>query len=236
MNIFIENLVKEYGGKQVLNIEGLHIKRGSLCGIIGMNGAGKTTLIRIIAGLEKQDSGFVYYGHKPKCEPPFEIMTLVFQKPYLLKTTVEKNISYPLRLRKWEESEINARVRELISEMGLENQQKQKAWQLSGGETQKVALARALSFRPKLLLLDEPTANIDPASMAVIEKMLKKIREENNTTVVIITHNLLQAKRLCSDMIFMHKGRVVESGSAEQLLNSPRDVLTKRFFEGELLL
>lgn len=236
MNIYIENLVKEYDGKRILDVEKLHIERGSLCGIIGPNGAGKTTLIRVIAGIEKQTEGMVFYGHKPKSEPPLEIMTLVFQKPYLIRTTVEKNISYPLKLRKWGENEIEERVQELIIEMGLEQQKKQKSWKLSGGETQKVALARALSFKPKLLLLDEPTANIDPASIAMIEKMLKKIREENNTTVIIITHNLLQAKRLCSDIVFMHKGKVIESGTTDQIFNSPQSQLTQSFFEGELLL
>lgn len=236
MNIYLENVIKEYEGKKIVEVDELHIKSGALYGFIGPNGAGKSTLIKMIAGLERLNSGNIYYGHKPKSDPPFEIMTLVFQKPYLLRTTVEKNILYPLKLRGWSEKEMEDRVTELLKDMGLSEFRHQKSWKLSGGETQKVALARAMSFRPKLLLLDEPTANIDPSTIAIIEKMLRKANQEENTTVIIITHNLQQAKRLCSDLVFMHKGDVVEHGSADEVLNQPKHILTQRFIEGELII
>jgi len=236
MNIYLENVIKEYEGKKIVEIDELHIKNGALYGFIGPNGAGKSTLIKMIAGLEPLDSGNIYYGHKPKSDPPFEIMTLVFQKPYLLRTTVEKNLLYPLKLRGWKEQEMEERVTELLKDMGLSEFRHQKSWKLSGGETQKVALARAMSFRPKLLLLDEPTANIDPSTIAIIEKMLHKANQEENTTVIIITHNLQQAKRLCSDLVFMHKGNVVEHGKVDKVLNQPAHILTQRFIEGELIV
>lgn len=235
MNIHCENVTKQYEGKKVLDIDTLHIKRGALCGIIGPNGAGKSTLVKIIAGLEMPTSGNVYYGHKPKSQPPFEIMTMVFQKPYLIRTTVEKNIAYPLKIRGWDRNKIDERTTELLQDIGLAEFRNQKSWHLSGGEIQKVALARALSFKPKLLLLDEPTANIDPPSIAVIEKMLKKANENQHTTVIIITHNLQQAKRLCNHVVFMHKGKVIETGSEDQIIYHPKDDRTRRFIEGELI-
>lgn len=235
MNIHCENVTKWYEEKKVLDVDALHIKRGALCGVIGPNGAGKSTLVRIIAGLEAPTSGQVYYGHKPKSAPPFDIMTMVFQKPYLLRTTVEKNIAYPLKLRGWDKKQIEDRTSELLEDMGLTEFRHQKSWKLSGGEIQKVALARALSFRPKLLILDEPTANIDPPSIAAIEKMLKKVSQNEHTTVIIITHNLQQAKRLCNYITFMHKGQVVETGISDQVIHHPKNNKTKRFIDGELI-
>ena len=235
MNIHCEKVTKQYEGKKILDIDTLHIKRGALCGIIGPNGAGKSTLVRIIAGLEMPTSGHVFYGHKPKADPPFEIMTMVFQKPYLIRTTVEKNIAYPLKLRGWNKKQIEERTIELLEDIGLTEFRHQKSWKLSGGETQKVALARALSFKPKLLLLDEPTANIDPPSIAVIEKMLKKANKNEHTTVIIITHNLQQAKRLCNHIVFMHRGQVIETGNSDEVINHPKDDKTRRFIEGELI-
>ena len=113
---------------------------------------------------------------------------------------------------------------------------KKKAWKLSGGETQKVALARALSFHPRLLLLDEPTANIDPSTTAEIEKMLIKINEEEKTTVVLVTHNLAQAKRTCDRCLFLKSGQLIETGRADQILANPKEELTRKFIAGELLI
>lgn len=235
MNIFIEKLTKQYDNKLVLNIDSLDIEHGSLLGIIGPNGAGKSTLINIVAGLETQTAGHVYYGNRNHSIPPLDIMTLVFQTPYLIRTTVEKNIAYPLKLRNWSLQQIEERVSELSEDLGLTPFRKQKSWKLSGGETQKVALARALSFRPKLLLLDEPTANIDPGTTGEIERMLKKISGEGKTTIVIITHNLAQAKRICTHVAFLNQGVLTEYGKSEQVLKHPANELTQKFLSGELL-
>lgn len=234
MKLFLENLTKEYEGRTVLDIASLRIEDGSLCGIIGPNGAGKSTLLNLIAGLMKPTSGSLQYGDG-SASVPLRDMTLVFQTPYLLRTSVEKNIAYPLKLRGWDSDKIEARVSELAEDLGLNAFRKQKCWKLSGGETQKVALARALSFHPKLLLLDEPTANVDPATTAEIERMLKKINKTEGTTVIMITHNLAQAHRLCNEVIFMNCGKVVEYGAGENVLKSPEQELTKRFVAGELL-
>lgn len=235
MRLYMEKLTKEYEGRKVLDIRELLIEDGALCGIIGPNGAGKSTLLNLIAGLMKPTAGSLLYGEEMSALAPYRNMTMVFQTPYLIRTTVEKNIAYPLKLRGWDDAQIEKRVGELTEELGLTDFRKQKSLKLSGGETQKVALARALSFRPKLLLLDEPTANVDPSTTAEIERMLRKINEKDGTTVILITHNLVQARRLCNEVIFMDQGKVVEYGASERILREPEHELTKRFVAGELL-
>lgn len=235
MDIVAKNLTKKYIEKTVLELDSLSLKKGSLSGIIGPNGAGKSTLINIIAGLENQTSGQVFYDGKEEACPPLKDMTLVFQNPYMLRTTVEKNIAYPLKLRGWTKEAIDERVALLCKELGLTQLKNQKSWKLSGGETQKLALARALSFKPKLLLLDEPTANIDPGTTGEIERILKRINEEEGITVLIITHNLAQARRLCKEVIFMNQGKIIEAGPSEEILKEGKNPLTRSFVAGELL-
>lgn len=232
MNITFEKLQKSYDGRQVLDIDRGVIKSGSRTAIIGPNGAGKSTLLKILAGLESADSGSIFYDNSS--EFPQTDITMVFQKPYLISSTVEKNIAYPMKLRGYSDNEIEQRINELTEELGLTSFRKQKSWKLSGGETQKVALARALSFKPKLLLLDEPTANVDPYTTAEIEKML--VAASEYATIVLITHNLAQAKRVCDMAMMLHEGKLIESGSCSKMLTSPEMKETRRFVEGELLI
>lgn len=232
MNVTFEKLQKSYDGRKVLDIEKSIIKSGSRTAIIGPNGAGKSTLLKILSGLEQADSGIISYDGN--AEFPQMDATMVFQKPYLISTTVERNIAYPMKLRGFSDDEIEKRITELTEDLGLTSFRKQKAWKLSGGETQKVALARALSFKPKLLLLDEPTANVDPYTTAEIEKML--VTASEYATIVLITHNLAQAKRVCDEAMMMHEGKVIEFGPCEEVLLKPRAIETRRFVEGELLI
>jgi len=234
METRFKNLSKSYDGKMILDIEQGIIKKGSRTAIIGPNGAGKSTFVKIIAGIEKADSGEIIYGDS--MEFPQELVTLVFQKPYLLSTTVEKNIAYPMKLRGYDDETIEKRISELCEELKLTQFRKTKAWKLSGGETQKVALARALSFKPKLLILDEPTANIDPVTTAEIEQMLLRIGEKQEITIVLITHNLAQAKRTCDEVMMFYGGNLIESGVCDDVLAHPVCGETDRFVRGELLL
>lgn len=236
MQIILENVTKTFGEKRALSQMDLKIEEGSLYGIIGPNGAGKSTLLNLIAGLDKPTEGCVLYGTHGTEEPPLLDMTMVFQAPYLIRTTAEKNISYPLKLRGWAEDKIVKRVDQLTEELGLREQRKQKAWTLSAGESQKVALARALSFHPKLLLLDEPTANIDPVTTEELERMLLKINQEEGTTILLITHNLAQANRLCNEAAFLYNGTILEQGNCKSLLRSPRQTITQKFVQGEWLI
>lgn len=234
MDIVINNLKKKYGGRTVLDIDCGHIKHGSRTAVIGPNGAGKSTLLNIIAGLLSPDEGTVCYDGS--LTMPQRDVTMVFQSPYLISTTVAGNIGYPLKLRGEDREHAEQRVYELMEELNLTGLEKQKAWKLSGGEKQKVALARALSFRPGLLLLDEPTANIDPHTTAEIERLLLSIGEKQDITIVTVTHNLAQAKRMCDEVIMMHKGMIIESGSCAKILRDPENENTRRFIEGELLI
>lgn len=234
MDVRFENLKKSYDGKTVLNIENGVIRKGRRTAIIGPNGAGKSTFLKIIAGIEKADQGSIWYGGQTHF--PQNDMTLVFQKPYLLSTTVEKNIAYPMKLRGLDEQTIEERITKLTEALNLTQFRKTKAWKLSGGETQKVALARALAFQPKLLLLDEPTANIDPVTTGEIEQLLMKIGEKQETSIVLITHNLAQARRTCNDVMMFHDGKLIESGTCDDVLKRPKKEETARFISGELLI
>lgn len=231
MKLEIKRLVRDYGTKRVLDLEEVTIEKGTRTAIIGPNGAGKSTLLNIVSRIDSASEGEVIY----ESEDP-RLVTQVFQQPYMLRTSVERNIQYPLRLRNWPEDRMKKRSDELMEELGLLDLRNQKAWKLSGGETQKVALARALSFQPSLLLLDEPTANIDPATTAEIEEMLLKINQEEGTTILFVTHNLAQARRVCNRLLFLDKGKLVESGDCQSILQNPAEVKTRRFIAGELLI
>lgn len=234
MHVVFDSLKKEFGGKVVLDTGCGEIMHGRSTAIIGPNGAGKSTLLSVIAGILPQTSGTVYYDGSGAF--PQNDVSMVFQDPYMISTTVEKNIIYPLKIRGVDKREREKRAEFLLAELGLEKLRKQHAWKLSGGEKQKVALARALSFRPKLLLLDEPTANIDPYTTSEIENMLDSIRAKEDTTVVIVTHNLAQAARMCDRLIMMYAGDVIESGECMQILKAPSDDKTRRFVQGEILI
>ncbi|HHT50443.1 MAG TPA: ATP-binding cassette domain-containing protein [Eubacteriaceae bacterium] len=208
MDIFIENLTKEYENKRVLDIDTLNINQGRIIGIVGSNGAGKSTLIKILGGLEQPDSGSISYNGEKDFDKIYRDITIVFQQPYLLVSNVYNNIAYPLKVRKYKNSDIKNRVNTIMKDMGIDYLAKQKARTLSGGERQKVALARAIIFNPSLLLLDEPTANIDPDSMNTMEDTIKKFNKTNGSTIIIVTHNPEQAKRLCDEIIVMDKGKI----------------------------
>lgn len=210
MKVSIQNITKEYENKRVLDIPQHCFSQGKITGIVGVNGAGKSTLIRILGGLEEPSQGQVFYNGDPEFEKYYREITLVFQHPYLLSSSVYHNIAYPLKVRKWPRKDIQHCVKQTMQELDIEHLRDQRATTLSGGERQKVALARAGCFNPSLLLLDEPTANIDPHSIQVLESYIKKLNREKGTTIIIVTHNMEQAQRLCDERITMEEGRIIE--------------------------
>ncbi len=234
MRIEFKGLRKSYDGRTVLDVEKGEILHRTCTAVIGPNGAGKSTLLNILAGILAADEGSISYDGS-RIFPQRQV-SMVFQEPYMISATVEKNIAYPLKIRGADKSYIKTRVDELACALGLEGQMKQQARALSGGEKQKTALARALSFHPEVLFLDEPTANIDPYTTMEIERMLTSIIEKEEITIVFITHNLAQVKRLSDRIIFMSGGRIEASGPADELLGDPSDGLLKRFLDGELII
>ena len=208
MRMELKNIIKKYNEKVVLDIGTLTIEEGKITGITGPNGSGKSTLLNIVGGIDKEYSGNVLYdGHSLNREIERN-MTYVFQKPYLFRRKVYENIAYPLKLRGVNKQEIQIKVRKVIENLEIEELAEKKAHLLSGGESQKVVLARALVFNPKLLLLDEPTSNIDPESIKIMEREIVRFNKDTNSTVIIVTHNLSQAKRICDNIIYLQGGRV----------------------------
>jgi len=210
MMIKINNLIKEYKGKRVVDIQALDIPEGMVFGIVGGNGSGKSTLLKMIAELEEKTYGVI------NKDISLSEMVYLFQKPHLFNTSVRKNIAYPLEFRKWDKRNIELRVDEMIEKFDLGHLSHQNAMKLSGGEAQKVNLARALVFNPKWIFLDEPTANIDPKSTRQIESILKSL----DINMILVTHNLNQASRLCDHVILMSEGKIIDAGQPEDVLNN----------------
>ncbi|MCR3954812.1 MAG: ATP-binding cassette domain-containing protein [Gudongella sp.] len=235
MNITIDSLTKRYNNKSVLDIPEMIFDEGCLWGILGPNGSGKTTLVRIVAGLLDSCSGSVLYQGDEYSDSIKKAMTLVFQRPYLIRSTVYENIAYPLRIRGVSEQEILARVNELIESFNIQSIRDQKAWTLSGGEAQKVALARAIVFKPRILILDEPTSNIDPESIMLLEEKILDYYRKEKPTILMVTHNIQQAKRLCNRIAFMNEGQIIDSGVPAEIFGSGAMPKIKEFIKKGLI-
>lgn len=203
MEILVKNLLKKYDQKTVLDISHLHFKKGTIIGLLGDNGAGKSTLLKIISGIDKTYEGEILYDGKPLKPYHTKEIGMVSQSPYLFKRSVYENIEYPLKIRKIAKNVRQQKVEKLISTMNLEAIRDQRADTLSGGEAQKVALARVLAASPRLLLLDETTANIHEEAVHTIEEQLRAYHQETLCTMIFVTHNLRQAERFCETCIWM---------------------------------
>ena len=211
--IRVEGLRKSYGQAIVLDIEGLDFHAKKIYALVGPNGAGKTTLFNILGLLQRPDAGKVFFRGRPlNGKAPLNTrrkIALLSQDPYLFHGTVFDNIAYGLKLRSKGKRAIEGKVHAALELVGLEGLACRKADQLSGGEVQRVALARALALEPEVLLLDEPTANIDQSNVNSFEELIKKIHSESNTTIIFTTHDLVQAYRLAEEIILLIDGRPV---------------------------
>jgi len=232
------SISKSYDGKHALRDVSFRIEGGDLLSVVGPSGSGKTTLLRIIDGLEKADSGEVFLKGKKISDAPFlhrKIIGMVFQNPVLFNTTVFNNVAYSLRFRREKDETIRKKVDEMLRLLRLYDLRDRRALTLSGGEAQRVALARALVYDPDLLLLDEPTANLDPYNVSIIEETLQKSNRERGTTVIMVTHNIFQAKRLARNVAFMLEGELVEIADSATFFESPKDPRTLSFIRGEMV-
>lgn len=212
----LKNLTKHFGSRIVLDNITLQIEEGEILCLLGPNGSGKTTLLKILAFLEKPDSGEVRFQGETVTEKNAESMRLqsamVFQKTLLFTTSVYNNIAYGLKTRKLPQSTIKEEVKKALRFVKLEGFEKRSAKKLSGGEQQRVALARSLVLKTKLLLLDEPTANLDPKNAQIIEEVIATINRELKTTIVMATHNMFQAKTLPHRIALINDGKITENG------------------------
>lgn len=229
---------KVYAGRAVLDIGALDIRAGEVLAVVGPSGAGKSTLLRLLNFLETPDAGSLTFQGQaitPGAAPLAlrREVTTVFQRPALLSTTVTKNVTYGLRLRGQHNGK--AELDAVLETLGLATLARAGARTLSGGEAQRVALARALIIRPKVLLLDEPTANLDPYNVNLIESVVADMNRRSGATVVIVTHNIFQARRLAHRVVFLLGGRIVETADTQTFFESPTDLRTRAFVRGEMV-
>jgi tungstate transport system ATP-binding protein len=217
----------------ILDRISLSFASGAPTVLIGPNGSGKTTLIRVAMGLLKPTSGQVTWGGRANAAP--ERRAIVFQRPAMLRRSAAANIEYALSSAGIARSGWGARVNELLKLVGLAGFAGRPARRLSGGEQQRLALARALARDPQVLFLDEPTASLDPAATKAIEDVIRAV-VARGIKVVFSTHDLGEARRLAGEIVLLHRGRVIESAPAAEFFASPKTEEARRFVAGELLV
>ncbi|MFX0101817.1 MAG: ABC transporter ATP-binding protein [Candidatus Hodarchaeota archaeon] len=240
--IEIKDLSFKYDGIPVLKDLNVEFESGKLIVIMGPNGAGKTTLFKLIDLLLTPQKGKILadghdifeFSKKERMEWR-KNMGFVFQEPFLLNSSVWKNLAYPLSLRKIPKDEIKEKVDKLIAQSGLEKVSKKKPHQLSGGDKKRVAFAQTIITDPKILLLDEPTASVDPENSILLEDMINKMKKPG-IFILMSTHNLFQSKRLADDVGFMHKGNIIEFGTKDEIFEAPSFPITSKFIKGEISL
>ncbi len=217
----LKNITKAYGTKIVLDAINLQIYEGEILALLGPNGSGKTTVLKILAFIENPTSGEAQFlGEKvifKKTEKVRLQSTLVFQKTTLFSTSVYNNVAYGLKIRKMPKAERDLEVKKALKLVKLEGFEKRNARKLSGGEQQRVAIARALVLKTKLLLLDEPTANLDPKNAGILEEVIEAVNRENKVTIVMATHNMFQAETLPHRIALMNEGKITEIGEPAEV-------------------
>jgi tungstate transport system ATP-binding protein len=221
------------GTVTILNELSLRIPAGGPTALIGPNGSGKTTLLRAAMGLVLPACGRITWG---RCHaPPLSRMGIVFQRPVMLRRSVNGNLRYALIAGGVPREQHEARIASLLSMVGLSTLEHRPARRLSGGEQQRLALARALVRDPSILFLDEPTANLDPAASRTIEDIVHATTSRG-VKIIMATHNLAEAKRLADNVVLLHRGTVIESGPADRFFGAPATDLARKFIDGELLI
>ncbi len=231
--IRLEDVTIRAGAVTVLDRVSLLVAPGAPTVLIGPNGSGKTTLLRAAMGLLRPSSGRITWDGIADASPARR--AIVFQRPVMLRRGVASNIRYALNAASIASDRHDARLAELLSLVGLDALAQRPARRLSGGEQQRLALARALARDPSVLFLDEPTASLDPAATKAIEDIVRAV-SARGVKVVMATHDLGEARRLAGDVVFLHRGRVVEAADAASFFRSPQTAEARAFLAGDLLL
>jgi tungstate transport system ATP-binding protein len=220
----LENVVYAATGQLIIDRITLEIGAGPSTIILGANGAGKSVLMRLMHGLLQPSSGSIIWNGTDARRR----QAMVFQRPIMLRRSALANVVYALKLARQPEN----LAMEALKEVGLAHLAHRPARVLSGGEQQRLALARAWALHPEVLFLDEPTANLDPSATREIETIIKAF-DASGTKIVMATHNLGQARRLGDEVIYVHQGRVVERAPAQKFFTQPATVEAAAFIKGE---
>lgn len=228
----LDRVSKHYGDVWALHDVSIAIEEGENLGVVGQSGAGKTTLLRILSGLEEPTDGSIFFkGSRLDASTRYSLRrcaTMIFQSPLFLRGDVYTNVAYGLRLRNTPDDEVKALVADALDRVRLGGYEERTARRLSGGEQQRVALARALVLDPEVLLIDEPTSNLDAANAKVISAIIAD--ERRGRTVVVSTHDLDLIKRLTDRTVFIEGGQVTEDGAPSELVSITR--LSENLFTG----
>jgi tungstate transport system ATP-binding protein len=219
------------GGKTLLSDISLAVEPGRRLVVMGANGAGKSLLMRLCHGLIAPTSGRRIWADGSMRA---EAQAMVFQRPVLLRRSVAANLDYPLALRGVSRAERRETVARTLDRFGLGPMADRPARLLSGGEQQRLALARAWAMAPEVLFLDEPTSALDPSATRIIEEMIESFSAEG-ITIVLTTHNLGQARRLAEDVAFLHRGRLIEHRPAAEFFAGPQAPEARAFLAGDLI-
>lgn len=232
----LKNITVEYQETFALKDIDLEINSSDVLGVMGQSGTGKTTLLKLLSGIETPSRGTIWYKGTQINKKTIHLLrknvTMLFQTPQFLRGTVYTNLAYGLRIRKIDEKQVKSRIKRVLEKVRLEGYQERDANSLSGGEQQRIALARALLLDPEVLLLDEPTSNLDPVNAQIISKVIEE--EGHIRCVVISTHDYDQIKRLTNRTIYIDDGRITEEGHPSEIVSIIR--LTENVFTGETLM
>jgi tungstate transport system ATP-binding protein len=222
----------EAGGRRIIDRVSFELSAGARTVILGANGAGKSVLMRLMHGLLAPTSGEVAWSERDAARVRVR-QAMVFQRPVMLRRSALANLEYALHLAGVPRTEREQRAREALAGVGLAHLAGRPARILSGGEQQRLALARAWAIRPQVLFLDEPTANLDPSAAREIEAAIQAVHA-GGTKVVMTTHNLGQARRLGDEVLFIHQGRLAERSPVERFFKQPGSAEAAAFIKGEL--
>ena len=231
--ILLDNVTVSAGDVTILDRISLTLGQGGPTVLVGPNGSGKSTLIRVAMGLVAPTAGHVTWGGSVGTDGRRRAM--VFQRPVMLRRTAAANVAYALGAAGFARKDRHAEALDLLDQVGLAELAERPARRLSGGEQQRLALARALARDPEVLFLDEPTASLDPASTKAVEDIVRAVAA-SGVKIVMATHDLGQARRLASDVVFLVRGKVREQAPAETFFASPQTPEAATFLRGDLVI